>query len=188
MNKPDNSDRSRGQLTARTDTCHLLQIQPPWIWIWETGQTHSFAAFRTYKEWIPVILRVPSASTRIFLRVVDTDTYQQSASMCVYRATQDGSSGLTFVIYFNHGIRVLSRWRNSRIICRSLVWLIQRTKYSGYITMIYKNLAPDGSNVIYEFFLHLPCSYSWINIIGCALSAPDGSSPRGYSRKFIFRV
>jgi hypothetical protein len=29
MNKPDNSDGSRGQLTARTDTCHLLQIQSP---------------------------------------------------------------------------------------------------------------------------------------------------------------
>jgi hypothetical protein len=66
MSKPDNSDGSRGQLTAGTDTCHLLQIQSTWIWIWYTGQTHSFAAFRTYKEWIPVVLRVPSASTRIF--------------------------------------------------------------------------------------------------------------------------
>jgi hypothetical protein len=122
MNKPDNSDGSRGQLTAETDTCHLLQIQSPWTWIPETGQTHSFAAFRTYKEWIPVVLRVPSASTRIFLRVVDTDKYQQSVSMCLYRTTQDGSWGLTFVIYFNHGIQVLSRWRNSRIIFRSLVW------------------------------------------------------------------
>jgi hypothetical protein len=27
MNKPDNSDGSRDQLTPRTDTCHLLQIQ-----------------------------------------------------------------------------------------------------------------------------------------------------------------
>jgi hypothetical protein len=44
-----------------------------------------------------------------FLRVVDTDTYQQSASMCVYRATQDGSQGRTSVIYFNHGIQILSR-------------------------------------------------------------------------------
>jgi hypothetical protein len=44
-----------------------------------------------------------------FLRVVDTDKFQQSASMCVYRATQDGSWGLNFVIYFNHGIQVLSR-------------------------------------------------------------------------------
>jgi hypothetical protein len=66
MNKSDNSDGSRCQLTAGTDTCHLLQIQSPWIWIWETGQTHSFAAFRTYKKWISVVLRVPSASTRIF--------------------------------------------------------------------------------------------------------------------------
>jgi hypothetical protein len=33
-----------------------------------------------------MVLRVPSASTRIFLRVVDMDTYQQSASMCVYRS------------------------------------------------------------------------------------------------------
>jgi hypothetical protein len=65
MNKPDNSDGSRGQLTAETDTCHLLQIQSPWTWIQETDQTHPFTAFRTYKEWIPVVLRVPSASTRI---------------------------------------------------------------------------------------------------------------------------
>jgi hypothetical protein len=43
--------------------------------------------------------------------------------MCVYRATQDGSWGLTFMIYFNHGIQVLSRWHNLRIICCSLVWL-----------------------------------------------------------------
>jgi hypothetical protein len=44
-----------------------------------------------------------------FLRVIDTDKYQQSASMCVYQATQDGSRGLTFVICFNYGIQVLSR-------------------------------------------------------------------------------
>jgi hypothetical protein len=50
MDKPDTSDGSRGQLTAGTNTCHLLQIQSPWIQIRETGQTHSFAAFRTYKE------------------------------------------------------------------------------------------------------------------------------------------
>jgi hypothetical protein len=37
MNKPDNSDASIGQLTARTDTYHLLQIQSPWTWIRETG-------------------------------------------------------------------------------------------------------------------------------------------------------
>jgi hypothetical protein len=42
-----------------------------------------------------------------FLRIVDTDTYQQSASMCVYQPTQDGSQGLTFVI--SHGIRVSLR-------------------------------------------------------------------------------
>jgi hypothetical protein len=66
MSKPDNSNGSRGQLTAETDTCQLLQIQSPWIWIRETGQIHSFAAFTTYKEWIPVVLKVPSASTRIF--------------------------------------------------------------------------------------------------------------------------
>jgi hypothetical protein len=64
MNKPNNSDGSRGQFGA--DTCHLLQIQSPWTWIWETGQTHSFATFRTYKERVPVVLRVHSASTRIF--------------------------------------------------------------------------------------------------------------------------
>jgi hypothetical protein len=44
-----------------------------------------------------------------FFRVVDMDKYQQSASMCIYQATHDGSRGLTFAIYFNHGIQVLSR-------------------------------------------------------------------------------
>jgi hypothetical protein len=44
-----------------------------------------------------------------FFCVIDTDIYQQSASMCVYQATQDGSRGLTFMMYFNHGIQVLSR-------------------------------------------------------------------------------
>jgi hypothetical protein len=44
MNKPDNSDGSRGQLTAETDTCHLLQIQSPWTWIRDTGQTHTSRA------------------------------------------------------------------------------------------------------------------------------------------------
>jgi hypothetical protein len=68
MNKPDNSNGSRGQLTAGTNTCHLLQIQSPWTWIRETGQTYSFAVFRTYKEWVPVVLRVPSASTRFSSR------------------------------------------------------------------------------------------------------------------------
>jgi hypothetical protein len=66
MNKPDNSDGSRGQLTVGADTYHLLQIQSTWTWIWKTGQTHSFAAFRTYRERVPVVLMVPSASTRIF--------------------------------------------------------------------------------------------------------------------------
>jgi hypothetical protein len=39
------------------------------------GLTQSFAAFRTYKERIPVILRVPSAPTGIFFRIVDTENY-----------------------------------------------------------------------------------------------------------------
>jgi hypothetical protein len=165
-----------------------------------------------------------------FLRIVDTDKYQQSASMCVYRATQDGSWGLTFVIYFNHGIQVLSRWCNSRTICCSLVWLFQCTKYLGYSTLIDKKLPPDGSNDASWSFFRLPRSsihektssgarpalpmgvapeaivektyfeyrlkyivptFShqikalYDNIVGCALSAPDSSSPRGYSRIFL---
>jgi hypothetical protein len=83
MNKPDNFDGSRGQLTAGTDTCHLLQIQSPWTWIWETGQTHSFAAFRTYKEWVPVVLKVPSASTKIFF-VSLTRISTSRAHSCAY--------------------------------------------------------------------------------------------------------
>jgi hypothetical protein len=39
------------------------------------GLTQSFVAFRTYKEKIPVIPRVPSVSTEIFLRIMDTEIY-----------------------------------------------------------------------------------------------------------------
>jgi hypothetical protein len=75
MNKPDNSDGSRGQLTVGTDTCYLLQIQSPWTWIRETGQTHSFAAFRTYKEMNPSGSQGTQCVYQDFLRVVDTDKY-----------------------------------------------------------------------------------------------------------------
>jgi hypothetical protein len=37
--------------------------------------TQSFATFRTYKDRIPVVLRVPSASIMIFLRIMDTVIY-----------------------------------------------------------------------------------------------------------------
>jgi hypothetical protein len=37
--------------------------------------TQSFAAFRTYKDMIPVVLRISSASTGIFLHIVDTEIY-----------------------------------------------------------------------------------------------------------------
>jgi hypothetical protein len=189
MNKPNNSDGSRGQLTARTDTCHLLQIQSLWIWIWETGQTHSFATYRTYKEWVPVVLRVPSASTRIFLRVIDTDMYQQSASMCVCRATQDGSWGLTFVMYFNHDIQVLSRWRNSRIVCRSLVWLFQCAKYSGYSTLINKNPTPDGSNdASWSFSCLLLSSIYEKTSSGARPTLPMGVAPEAIVKKVLFWV
>jgi hypothetical protein len=39
------------------------------------GVTQSFAAFRTYNDRIPVILRVSNVSTGIFLRIVDTEMY-----------------------------------------------------------------------------------------------------------------
>jgi hypothetical protein len=74
VNKPDISDGSGDQLTAGVDTCDLLKLKPLDLSL-VPGLTQSFAAFRTYKERISVILRVPSASTGIFLRIVDTEIY-----------------------------------------------------------------------------------------------------------------
>jgi hypothetical protein len=55
-------------------------------------------------------------------------------------------------------------------------------KIFGLFNLDDKNLPPDGSNaasrILFVFFVQ--------NIIGCAPSAPDGSSHRGYSRKNIF--
>jgi hypothetical protein len=158
--------------------------------------------------------------------------------MCVYQATQDGSRGLTFTICFNHGIRVLSRWLNSRIICRSLIWLLEYTIYSSFkislpmgVNDLYfidkeveKNLSTKCSRFHFVIFSFEVVHYHWVHnsapeissplsygrifvvdhslqfllllllstsvfkllfvFIGCATSAPDGSSPRGYSQKF----
>jgi hypothetical protein len=59
----------RGRYLSPTSNSILLDLSLV------PGLTQSFAAFRTYKERVPVILRVPSASTGIFLRVVDTENY-----------------------------------------------------------------------------------------------------------------
>jgi hypothetical protein len=78
-----------------------------------------------------------------FLRVVDTDTYQQSTSMCVYRATQDGSWGLTFVI--NHGIRVLVAMTQLEDYMSQPCLTVSEYKILELLKLI-KKVAPDGSN------------------------------------------
>jgi hypothetical protein len=49
------------------------------------------------------------------------------------------------MICFNHGIRVSSRWCNSRIISCSLVWLLKCTKYSSCSSND-SWITPDESN------------------------------------------
>jgi hypothetical protein len=207
MNKPDNTDGSRGQLTARTDTCHLLQIQSPWTWIGETGQTYSFAAFRTYKKWIPIVLRVPSASTRIFLCIVDTDKYQQSASMCVYWATQDESWGLTFMIYFNMAFKFCRDDATRESYFAALFDCFNIQNIRVVLCNSYKSL-PMGVIVFYfvdnvvevhwiqpiapKTFVHQLALYYRLHLfffLSTSLyrvcdNAPNGSSPWGYSRIF----
>jgi hypothetical protein len=100
--------------------------------------------------------------------------------------------------FYDHDIQALSRWLSLRIfwlLTASLVWLLKCTKYlscssnNSWIT-------PDGSNrflfvdnevedccwwkvVDYAFDFSSMLSI----VIGCTTSAPDGSSPRGYSQK-----
>jgi hypothetical protein len=78
-----------------------------------------------------------------FLCVVDTDTYQQSASMCVYRATQDGSWGLTFMI--NHGIRVLVTITQLEDHMSQPCLTVSEYKIFELLKLI-KKVTPDGSN------------------------------------------
>jgi hypothetical protein len=59
VNKPGASDGSEDQLTAGAETCYLIRTQSPDLNP-VPGVTQSFAAFRTYKDRIPVFLRVPS--------------------------------------------------------------------------------------------------------------------------------
>jgi hypothetical protein len=78
-----------------------------------------------------------------FVRVVDTDTYQQSAFICVYRATQDGCWGLTFVI--NHGIRVLVAMTQLEGHMSQPYLTVSEHKILELLKLI-KKVAPDGSN------------------------------------------
>jgi hypothetical protein len=136
--------------------------------------------------------------------------------MCVYRATQDGSWGLTFMVYFNHDIQVLSRWRNSRIILRSLVWLIQYTNFFEFILFNFSWITPDGSNRC-SFYrqcsqssLLTRCNQLWLNLmsinlffitnfdsspsfcwllpIGCATALPMGVAPEAIAKNFGYRL
>jgi hypothetical protein len=120
-----------------------------------------------------------------FLRVVDTDTYQQSASMCVYRATQDGPGVLPTRQVAAFEFRCDNAY--SRISCRS------QSLTENIRVLLNQKLAPDGSNLSSfrrlrsrKLYTYSSASSIVINFIsiGCALSAPDGSSPRGYSRNF----
>jgi hypothetical protein len=78
-----------------------------------------------------------------FLLVVDTDTHQQSASMCVYRATQDRSWGLTSMI--NHGIRVLVAMTQLEDHISQPCLTVLEYKIFELLNLI-KKVAPDGSN------------------------------------------
>jgi hypothetical protein len=108
--------------------------------------------------------------------------------MCVYQATQDGSWGLTFMICFNHVIRILSRWRNSRIIYRSLVWLFQLWKSSGCSTLNNINSLPmvvmmlsKSSFAFFALLMHVKISSS----VRSAL--PMGVAPEAIVEN-LFRV
>jgi hypothetical protein len=95
------------------------------------------------------------------------------------------------MICYNHDIRVLSRWRNSRImflVTFSLVWLFQCQKYSGCKTLTSIDPLPMVVTVMNSKYLKFIFSAFFVslgiwNFVGCTTSAPDRSSPRGYSRK-----
>jgi hypothetical protein len=107
--------------------------------------------------------------------------------MCVYQATQDGSWGLTFMICFNHGIRVLSRWRNSRIIYRSFVRLFQFWKSLGWSTLININSLPMGvimlsksSITFFDLFTHVKIS------LGVRPALPMGVTPEAIVKNLFW--
>jgi hypothetical protein len=101
--------------------------------------------------------------------------------------------------FYDHGIQALSRWLSLRIfwlLIASLVWLLKCTKYSS-CSSNNSWMTPDESNqflfcrhevedycrwMVVDYACDFPSMLSII--IGCTTSAPDGSSPRGYSRNF----
>jgi hypothetical protein len=118
----------------------------------------------------------------------------------------DWSWGLTFMIFYNHGIQAFimtTRLENHNFVV-SLVWLFQYPKSSGcflrlvvnpsrwewigkYQCLMLIRLTMKSiicSNVCSIISL-LACKVDNFNFVGCTTSAPDGSSPRGYSQKIL---
>jgi hypothetical protein len=62
-------------------------------------------------------------------------------------------------------------------------------KILGLFNLDQHKLPPDGSKDAFQvFFLLLDSLYACESFIGCAASALDGSSPRGYSRKYVSSI
>jgi hypothetical protein len=90
---------------------------------------------------------------------------------------QDGSWGLTFMIFAIMAFKlfIATMRLETHNFVMSLVWLFQYLKSLNYFLQLVAN--PSNAKSIISIF------------IGCVTSAPDGSCPRGYSRKkFEYRL
>jgi hypothetical protein len=152
-----------------------------------------------------VILRVPNASTRIFF-VSLTQIHTSRAHPCAYTRPHRTDPGVlpswiitAFEFHCDNTtqeshVAVLFDWLNIHKISSCICQLFYEYLPMGVITFHFVDYVVKVA-IVAEMLATCPLlatlyfSFRLFPSIGCVLSAPDGSSPRGYSRNvFEYRL
>jgi hypothetical protein len=195
VNKSGMSDGLGNKLIAWANTCYLLQTRVPGL-EFGTWRNPAHAAVRTYRSiYSSISLGYP-------VRPPGFSSYRGYGILLAERIHVRilGLAGWIPRSYlhdlYDHDIQAYDRdIRGLRIhfFIESLVWLFHNPKFSSCL-FNWLQITPDGSKMrVYylaldtndEVKFYSCIRASFINFIGCAISAPKGSSLRGYSRIFI---
>jgi hypothetical protein len=142
MSKPDNSDGSRGQLTAGTDTCTYFKFNPLGFEFGKPVKSNLLPHLRITKnesQWLsryPV--RPPGFSSHRRHGYIPAERIHMRIPGHTGRIP-----GLTFVI--NHGIRVLVAMMQLEDHMSQPCLTVSEYKIFELLKLI-KKVAPDGSN------------------------------------------
>jgi hypothetical protein len=148
------------------------------------------------KAWIPVFLRVPSTFAGIFFVSWIRKSTSKAHSCANIRPCRTDLGVLPSWSLRTRHLDMLSRWmRSEKNIYRESCLAVIIPKIVGLLSSILCEFLPIGVKCRVHYlvfttdnevdFLLFQNSWFFFNI-RCAISAPDGSSLRGYSKNLVF--